>query len=357
MSHIINYIYTANGNRTRYNGGFIYEGNTLKQIQHHEGYVDMSGGAVYHYYLKDHLGNNRMVVNQTGAVVQQTDYYPFGLAFNKAGSSDNKFLYNGKELQEDMIGNGLLDWYDYGARMYDPALGRFHTPDPLAEYRYNMTPYHYVMNNPMKFIDPNGLQEEEPEVIVHVSLPEVTVTAPAPSNNVSWLWSFFTYSQRGGYHLSDPNGNPNYSNPFTALHTEYVPNALRLISLIGGFGSAKGVNRGSRFNDGISKSVGKASEIGITSDPDIKRSATGERTVETDGSGQTKNIEIVKERKSDNEETYYIIATDTTITLDIGWPVNHDSITYSRLFYPGDTITSYNQRGNRRFNVKAGTSR
>lgn len=172
MSHIINYIYTANGQklekrangtRTRYSGAFIYEGNTLKQIQHSEGYVDMSGGAVYHYYLKDHLGNNRMVVNQSGAVVQQTDYYPFGMAFNKAGSADNKFLYNGKKLQEDMIGNGVLDWYDYGARMYDAAIGRWHSIDPLAEKYFEFGPYHYVRNNPINLIDPTGMSDEKPD--------------------------------------------------------------------------------------------------------------------------------------------------------------------------------------------------
>lgn len=116
----------------------------------------MSGTPTYHYYLKDHLGNNRLVVNQIDSVVQQTDYYPFGMPFNEYSNVDNKYLYNGKEMQEDAIGNGLLDWYDYGARMYDPALGRWHSIDPLAEKYIRWSPYHYVLNNPLKDIDPDG---------------------------------------------------------------------------------------------------------------------------------------------------------------------------------------------------------
>ncbi|ASB48638.1 hypothetical protein CDL62_05525 [Alkalitalea saponilacus] len=116
----------------------------------------MSGTPNYHYFLRDHLCNTRVVVNQSNTLVQQTAYYPFGMAFSKGGSADNKYLYNGKELQEDVIGNGVLDWYDYGARMYDPTLGRWHSIDAMYDHHFGWSPYVYVLNNPIQNIDLYG---------------------------------------------------------------------------------------------------------------------------------------------------------------------------------------------------------
>ena len=79
--------------------------------------------------------------------------------------NENKYLFNGKELQDEQLGGVNLDWYDYGARFYDPALGRWHVPDPLAEWNFNQSPYNYVLNNPVYYIDPYGLRELTPEQI------------------------------------------------------------------------------------------------------------------------------------------------------------------------------------------------
>jgi RHS repeat-associated protein len=121
--------------------------------------VYSSGSYTYEYFINDHLGSTRVafdVNGSTATVVQQDDYYPFGMRHNPVAiSNDNKYLYNGKELQDDMN----LNWYDYGARYYDPQIARWHSPDPLAEISYDWTPYRYSFNNPIRYFDPTGLWE------------------------------------------------------------------------------------------------------------------------------------------------------------------------------------------------------
>ena len=112
------------------------------------------GGVVY-------LGNVRVVADEQGTDRQVTHYYPFGSAFMDGKSPGlQPYKYNGKE-QDKMHG---LNLYDYHARHYDPPLGRFTTIDPLAEKYYNISPYIYVANNPMKFIDPDGKRIGWPQV-------------------------------------------------------------------------------------------------------------------------------------------------------------------------------------------------
>lgn len=144
------------GSQTDYVDGIQYENGTLDFIQTEAGIAKNSGGIFsYRYNLTDHLGNVRYVFDiYAGAVrrLQEDDYYPLGLR-RSAGSPvslENKYLYNGKELQEE------LEQYDYGARFYDPVVGRFNSVDRFAERHLNLSTYQYAASNPIRNIDVNG---------------------------------------------------------------------------------------------------------------------------------------------------------------------------------------------------------
>ncbi len=177
----VNYLYAANGQKLRkqtridhqlaatydYAGRFIYsdlmgDDTHLSYLMANQGRIILNedGSSGYEYAIKDHLGNTRVTFDENGTVLQEDAYYPFGM--NISGLSytqntiKNKYKYNGKELQDEFG----LDWYDYGARFYDAALGRWHVPDMLAEEAPGWSPFRYGFNNPIIFTDPNGMFED-----------------------------------------------------------------------------------------------------------------------------------------------------------------------------------------------------
>ncbi|NER13111.1 hypothetical protein GWK08_06650 [Leptobacterium flavescens] len=176
----INYIYDAAGIKikkivtdgsslttTEYAGNFIYKNNNLQFFNTAEGYVepDGSNGYDYIYQYKDHLGNIRLAYsddNGDGTVTQaeireENNYYPFGLkhkGYNSAIVGGNhKYGFTGKEEQDEL---GLA-WIDITARNYDAALGRWMNIDPLAEEMRRHSPYNYAFDNPIYYIDPDGM--------------------------------------------------------------------------------------------------------------------------------------------------------------------------------------------------------
>ena len=159
----ISYLYDAAGRKLRtvhflegdsvttdYCGNVVYENGVPQILLTEVGYVSLTDGK-YHYYLKDHQGNNRVVVDEEGTVEEVNHYYPFGGVFSSTGDAQ-PYKYNGKELDR----KGGLDWYDYGARMYDAALGRFMKTDRFSEKYVSLSPYQYGANNPVNNIDVNG---------------------------------------------------------------------------------------------------------------------------------------------------------------------------------------------------------
>lgn len=145
----------SNGQKTiEYCGNIIYDGDET-MILNDVGYAlcNKDNNFSFHYYLKDHLGNNRVVVSEDGEIEQVNDYYPTGaLMASSMGGDTQRFKYNGKEL--DRV-NGL-NWYDYGARNYDAEIVVWKGVDKMADKNVTTSLYGYCNSNPMRFIDPLG---------------------------------------------------------------------------------------------------------------------------------------------------------------------------------------------------------
>jgi len=166
--------------------GFQYKDGVLQFFPTSEGYVSHTKGSYsYVYNYTDHLGNVRMSYAKNPAspselkIIEENHYYPFGLKHQNYNSEEFLFdkkdsnlqlrapvggqilpfqyKYNGKEFQEELG----LNWYDYGARNYDPAIGRWMNIDPKAETSRRWTPYNYAYNNPIIFVDPDGMQADD----------------------------------------------------------------------------------------------------------------------------------------------------------------------------------------------------
>ena len=145
-----NYNNTNSTKIVEYVGNKVYENGALKMILLPNGYIS---NDIYYFYLRDHLGNNCIVTDADGNTLQSTFYHPYGKPINgeSSGQTAQPYKFGGKE-QETMFG---LETYDFSARTLD-EYGIFTTMDPLAEKYYNISPYAYCFNNPIRFIDPDG---------------------------------------------------------------------------------------------------------------------------------------------------------------------------------------------------------
>lgn len=189
----IQYIYDASGLKlqkrvsdngsvidTYYMGLFQYDSGNLSFIPHAEGRLvriapiassPRDGNFRYEYNYTDHLGNLRLTysdidfdnsIEPLSEVLQEVNYYPFGLEHSYISSElpqligeEGMYKFNGKDVQSEFN----LNWMDFGARMYDPSVGRWWVMDPVSSWAADITPYRFGFNNPLSYLDPNGFWE------------------------------------------------------------------------------------------------------------------------------------------------------------------------------------------------------
>jgi RHS repeat-associated protein len=134
-----------------------------------------TNGYDINYFITDHLGSTRAIVDNTGSIKEQKDYYAFGMEHENPNlmTSTNRWGFSGKEKQT----TANINYLDFGARMYDEFLGRWFVQDPLAEKYYSWSSYNYCMNSPLKYVDPDGKEIKlTSEVVDGKTIITVTIT-------------------------------------------------------------------------------------------------------------------------------------------------------------------------------------
>lgn len=172
---------------TKYAGIFEYNSsNYITRIATEEGQIAITnnGNSIndysFQYYLKDHLGNTRQVINEAGTLLQETEYFPFGLEIPRTAGT-NKYTFLNREKQPE------TGYMDLVRRFYDPTTGRFMQVDPVTETQEHLSVYQYGWNNPILRSDPNGDCPSCPqgEEAAKVYAEGATVT----NKDGSWTWS------------------------------------------------------------------------------------------------------------------------------------------------------------------------
>ena len=191
----VHYVYSADGEKlyveekpsggtlqgTEYAANYRIENGSVTMIYTDAGYCTplpntVGNGPSYTHiwYLKDHLGNNRVLASERGVALARYHYDPFGAKISMApllpsnifdtGMRESPYRYGGKEW------SATTSTYDFEARQFSPSFHRFTTMDPLAEKYYSISPYAYCAGNPVNMKDEKGLS---PNYVIPIPFPVI----------------------------------------------------------------------------------------------------------------------------------------------------------------------------------------
>ena len=157
-------ITAASSTFRQYMDNIVYDGWNLTKVLTDDGILIRTNSVsettpvfCRNYYIRDHLGNVRVVFDEDGKVRQVNNYYPFGMEYGEEAEDQTEvtyqdYLFGGKEFDRKFE----LNMYNFGARWYDASRGQWTSRDPLCEKHYNISPYVYCAGNPVNLIDPDG---------------------------------------------------------------------------------------------------------------------------------------------------------------------------------------------------------
>jgi RHS repeat-associated protein len=270
---------------TDYLGGYQYQNTVLQFFPTVEGYVKNTANVFsYVYNYTDHLGNTRLSYTKNPStnvliILEENNYYPFGLKHNSYNvdnfQPEYKYKYNGKELQDELG----LNMYDYGARNYDPAIGRWMNIDPKSETSRRFSPYVYALNNPVYFIDPDGMQADDwinytgkngkQQIIYDSSVKTVAEAAAKGYTNVKQVFEagigksektgeVVNFQKDGTYSVNGGETMNVDDTSYTTKGGTYIGENKGVIDAIGDFGP-EGLQKG---GDAMIKSAGVAALSG-----------------------------------------------------------------------------------------------